>query len=146
MNLRQTSLQRAFELVRSGKCVSVGEIIERLKSERDNDDQVQGAEGSTYKTPGDPTMSYQIVENTSEGFIVHDVDNAEAALSLWFGLDGEASAIRDEHHEAISLTELIISVAANRLSERSPTSGIEVEDNEDLEVEEGKERTSSDPI
>jgi hypothetical protein len=89
-------------------------------------------------------MSYQIVEDTSDGFIVHNVDNADAALSLWYGLDGEVSAIKDEHQETISLTELIAIVAANKPS-GPPKSRIEIEANEDLEVDEGKEGTGGSP-
>ena len=90
-------------------------------------------------------MSYQIVENTSDGFVVHNVDNAETALSMWYGLDGEVSAIRDEHQETISLTDLIAIVAANKSGERPTKSRIEIEENEDLEVDEGKEKTGGYP-
>ena len=91
-------------------------------------------------------MSYQIVEDTGDGFIVHNVDNAEAALSTWYGLDGEVSAIKDEHQETISLTELIAEVAAAKPREDAPKSRIEIEENEDLEVDEGKEETGGYPI
>ena len=90
-------------------------------------------------------MSFQIVENTSEGFIVHNLDNAEAALSMWYGLDGEVSSIKDEHQETISLTELIAIVAATKPGAAAPQSRIEVEENEDLEVDEGREETGGYP-
>jgi hypothetical protein len=82
-------------------------------------------------------MSYQIVEDTGDGFIVHNVDNAEAALSTWYGLDGEVSSIKDERQETISLTELIALVAEAKRSDEAPKSRIEIEENEDLEVDEG---------
>jgi hypothetical protein len=90
-------------------------------------------------------MSYQIVENTADGFIVHNADNADAALSTWYGVDAEVSAIRDEQQQAISLTELIAIVAAAKSAEASTTSRIEIEENEDLEVDEGKEETGGYP-
>lgn len=90
-------------------------------------------------------MSYQIVEDTGDGIIVHNVENAEAALSKWYGLDGEVSAIKDDHQETISLTELIALVAAAKPSEDVPISRIEIEENEDLEVDEGKEETGGYP-
>ena len=91
-------------------------------------------------------MSYQIIENTGDGLIIHNVDNAEGALSLWYGLDGEVSAIRDEHQEKISLTELIALVAEAKPRDDAPKSRIEVEENEDLEVHEGKEETGGYPV
>jgi hypothetical protein len=91
-------------------------------------------------------MSYEIIENTGDGFIVHNVDNAEAALSLWYGLDGEVSAIKDEHQETMSLTELIALVAAQKPSEGVSKPPIEVEENEDLEIDEGKEETGGYPL
>ena len=91
-------------------------------------------------------MSYQIIEDTGDGLVVHNVDNAEAALSTWYGLDGEVSAIRDEHQEKISLTELIALVAEAKPRDVAPKSRIEVEENEDLEVDDGKEETGDYPI
>lgn len=90
-------------------------------------------------------MSYQIVENTGDGLLVHEAENAEAALSTWYGLDGEVSAIKDEHQETISLTELIALVAAAKPSRDAPHSKIEIEGNKDLEVDEGKEETGGYP-
>ena len=90
-------------------------------------------------------MSYQIVEETGDGVIVHNVDNAEAALSTWYGLDGEVSAIKDEHEQIISLPELIALVAEAKPSEDAPKSRIEIEENEDLEEDEGKEETGGYP-
>ena len=90
-------------------------------------------------------MSYQIVENTGDGLIIHNVDNAEAALSTWYGLDGEVSAIKDEHQETISLTELIAVVASQKPMGETPKSHIEIEENEDLEVDERKEQTGGYP-
>ena len=90
-------------------------------------------------------MSYQIVENTGDGFVIHNVDNAEAALSTWYALDGEVSAIKDEHQETISLTELIALVASQKPMGGASKSHIEVEENEDLEVDEGKEETGGYP-
>jgi hypothetical protein len=91
-------------------------------------------------------MSYQIVEDTGDGLIVHDVDNAEAALSTWYGLDGEVSAIKDEHQETISLTELIALVAAKKSNQPAPVSRIEIEEHEDLEVDEGRDETCGYPM
>ena len=91
-------------------------------------------------------MSYQIVETTSEGFVVHNADTAETALSMWYGLDGEVSAIRDEHQEIISLPELIAIVAAQKPMGGPSKTHIEVEENEELEVDEGKEENWGDPI
>ena len=91
-------------------------------------------------------MSYQLIEDTGDGLIVHNVDNAEAALSAWYGLDGEVSAIKDEHQETISLTELIALVAAAKPIEDATQSRIEIEENEDLEVAEGREETGGYPI
>jgi hypothetical protein len=42
MDIRKTSLQRAFELARSGKCASVHEIIVRLKAEKYDVSQIEG--------------------------------------------------------------------------------------------------------
>jgi hypothetical protein len=86
-------------------------------------------------------MSYQIIENTGDGLVIHTVENAEAALSTWYELDGEVSAIKDEHQETISLTELIAEVASAKPSEAAPKSRLEIEENEDLGVDEGKEET-----
>jgi hypothetical protein len=91
-------------------------------------------------------MSYQIVEDTGDGLIVHDVDNAEAALSTWYGLDGEVSAIKDEHQKTISLTELIALVAAKKSNQTAPVSCIEIEEHEDLEVDEGRDETGGYPV
>ena len=91
-------------------------------------------------------MSYQIVEDTGDGLIVHNLDNAEAALSTWYGLDGEVSAIRDEHQEKISLTELIALVAEAKPRDEAPKSRKELEKNEDLEVDEGKKEIGGYPI
>lgn len=91
-------------------------------------------------------MSYQIVENTGDRLIIHNVDNAEAALSTWYGLDGEVSAIKDEHQETISLTELIALVASQKPMGGAPKIRIDVEENEDLEVDEGKEESGGYPI
>ena len=90
-------------------------------------------------------MSYQVIENTGDGLVIHTVDNAEAALSTWYGLDGEVSAIKDEHQEKITLTELIALVAEAKSGKDAPKSRIEVEENEDLEVDEGKEQTGGYP-
>jgi len=90
-------------------------------------------------------MSYQIIENTGDGLVIHNVDNAEAALSAWYGLDGEVSAIKDEHQETISLAELIALVAEVKRSEDAPKTLME-EENEDLEVDEGNEATGGYPI
>lgn len=90
-------------------------------------------------------MSYQIVEDTGDGFIVHNVDNAEAALSTWYGLDGEVSSIKDEHQETISLTELIAIVASSKPIGNATKSTLEIKEKEDLEVDEGKENTGGNP-
>jgi hypothetical protein len=42
MEARKSALERAFEIARLGQCSSVDEIIQRLKTERYNADQVQG--------------------------------------------------------------------------------------------------------
>lgn len=42
MDLRKTSLQRAFELARTGKYLNVHEIIVRLRSERQDVAQIEG--------------------------------------------------------------------------------------------------------
>ena len=91
-------------------------------------------------------MSYQIIENTGDGLIIHNVDNAEAALSAWYGLDGEVSAIKDEHQETISLTELIALVAEAKRGEDAPKTRMELVENEVLEVDEGKEAAGGYPI
>ena len=91
-------------------------------------------------------MSYQIIEDTGDGYIVHNVENAEAALSTWYGLDGEVSSIKDEHQETISLTELIAKVAAAKPHQDASKSRIEIEENEDLEIDEGKDETGGYPI
>ena len=91
-------------------------------------------------------MSYQIIEDTGDGYIVHNVENAEAALSTWYALDGEVSSIKDDHQETISLTELIAEVAAAKPSEVAPKSRIEIEENEDLEIDEGREETGGYPL
>lgn len=61
-------------------------------------------------------MSYQIIENTPDGFVVHNIDTAETALSMWYALDGEVSAIKDGHLREIALPDLIAEVAANKSS------------------------------
>ncbi len=38
----QTSLERAFELARSGRCASIDEIKHRLKAEAHNQDVIEG--------------------------------------------------------------------------------------------------------
>jgi hypothetical protein len=91
-------------------------------------------------------MSYQIVENTPDGFVVHTADNAETALSMWYAFDGEVSSIKDEHQETLSLTDLIALVAANKSGERASKSRLEVQENEDPEVDEGMEETGEYPI
>lgn len=91
-------------------------------------------------------MSYQIIEDTEDGYIVHYVENAEAALSTWYGLDGEVSSIKDEDHETISLTDLIAEVAAAKPREDAAKSPIESEENGDLEIDGGKEETGGYPI
>ena len=90
-------------------------------------------------------MSYQIVEDTGDGYIVHNVDNAEAALSTWYGLDGEVSSIKNDQQEIISLPDLIAAVAAAKPTEGEDKSRIEIEENGDLEVDEGKEETGGYP-
>ena len=90
-------------------------------------------------------MSYQIVETTSDGFVVHKADTAETALSMWYAFDGEVSSIRDEHQKNLTLTELIAIVASQKPTGSAPKSRIEVEENEDLEVDEGKEETGGYP-
>jgi hypothetical protein len=42
MDIRKTCLQRAFELARSGKCLSVPEVVMGLKAERHDVSQVEG--------------------------------------------------------------------------------------------------------
>jgi hypothetical protein len=42
MTLRKTALEIAFELARSGKCLTVPEIVTRLKPERYDAIQVEG--------------------------------------------------------------------------------------------------------
>ena len=42
MGTERTTLERAFELARSGKCYSIMEIEKRLKSEGHNASQLQG--------------------------------------------------------------------------------------------------------
>ena len=90
-------------------------------------------------------MSYQIVEDTGEGLVIHNADNADAALSTWYALDGEVSAIKDEHQEIISLTELIALVASQKPMGEVSKARIEIEENEDLEVDEGKDATGGYP-
>jgi hypothetical protein len=42
MELRKTTLERAFELGRSGKCLDVSDILLRLKAEKYDISQVEG--------------------------------------------------------------------------------------------------------
>ena len=55
MDPRKTSLQRAFELARSGSCLNVYEIIMRLNAERYDASQVEG--------PALKKQLFQIIEN-----------------------------------------------------------------------------------
>ena len=91
-------------------------------------------------------MSFQLVEDTSQGVVVHNVDNADAALNLWYGIDGEVTAIKDEHQETISLPELIALVASAKPSADISQSRIEIYHNEDLKVGERKENTRGYPL
>lgn len=59
-------------------------------------------------------MSYQIIENTADGFVFHSADTAETALSMWYAFDGEVAGIKDEHQQDIGLADLIAVVAANK--------------------------------
>ena len=51
-------------------------------------------------------MRYQVIEKTSDGLVPHKVDTAALALSLWYALDGEVEAIRNENQQEISLADL----------------------------------------
>ena len=64
-------------------------------------------------------MSYQLIENTPDGFVTHQVDDAEMALSLWYGLDGEVQHIKNELNQDIKLEDLIAEVAAKKSSQRN---------------------------
>ena len=59
-------------------------------------------------------MSYQIIETTSDGFVTHTASNADLALSLWYAIDGEVQAIKDENQQEIAITDLVAEVAAKR--------------------------------
>lgn len=59
-------------------------------------------------------MTYQIIESTSDGVVVHNADNADIALSMWYALDGEVEAIKDQYYQQIAITDLIAEVAAKR--------------------------------
>lgn len=63
-------------------------------------------------------MPYQIIENTSDGLIVHNVKDAETALSLWYALDGEVETIKDEQANEIELSDVIALVAAKKFSKK----------------------------
>jgi hypothetical protein len=43
MEVRKTAIERAFELAGSGKCLNLSDVIKRLKSERYNAAQIEGA-------------------------------------------------------------------------------------------------------
>ena len=43
MEVRKTALERAFELARSGKCLNLSDIIKKLKAEKFDANQIQGA-------------------------------------------------------------------------------------------------------
>ena len=47
-----------------------------------------------------------MIEKTSDGLVPHTVDTAALALSLWYALDGEVEAIRNESQQEISLADL----------------------------------------
>ena len=51
-------------------------------------------------------MRYQLIENASDGFVTHAGQPAEQALSLWYALDGNVEAIKDEQGLQISLSNL----------------------------------------
>ena len=51
-------------------------------------------------------MKYELVETTSDGLVTHKAETAEQALSLWYALDGEVQAIRDENQQEVGLAEL----------------------------------------
>lgn len=59
-------------------------------------------------------MSFQIIETTSEGVVTHTASTADLALSLWYAVDGEVQAIKDENHQEIAITDLVAVVAAKR--------------------------------
>lgn len=47
-----------------------------------------------------------MIEKTSDGLVSHTADTAALALSLWYALDGEVEAIRNENQQEISLADL----------------------------------------
>jgi hypothetical protein len=51
MDLRKTALERAFELARSGKCLSFNDIVQHVKTEGYSLDQLAG-----------PTLKKQLLE------------------------------------------------------------------------------------
>jgi hypothetical protein len=51
-------------------------------------------------------MRYQLIEITADGLVTRNVETAKQALSMWYGLDGEVQAIRNESQQEISLEEL----------------------------------------
>ena len=52
------------------------------------------------------TLKYQLIENTSDGFVTHAADSAELALSLWYALDGDVQSIKNEQRQELSLSDL----------------------------------------
>ena len=57
MALTKTTLQRAFELAQSGKCLNVMEIVKQLKSEKYDYSQIEG--------PALKKQLLQIIQNKS---------------------------------------------------------------------------------
>ena len=51
-------------------------------------------------------MRYQLIEITADGLVTRNAETAKQALSMWYGLDGEVQAIRNESQQEISLEEL----------------------------------------
>jgi hypothetical protein len=60
-------------------------------------------------------LKYQVIEKTSDGLVPHTVDTAARALSLWYALDGEVEAIRNENQQEISLADLRIAAEKEKV-------------------------------
>ena len=60
-------------------------------------------------------MKYELIETTSDGLVTHKAETAEQALSLWYALDGEVQAIRDENKQEVGLAELRAAVTTDKV-------------------------------
>ena len=60
-------------------------------------------------------MRYELIELTSDGMVSHRAETAEQALSLWYALDGDVQAIKDERQQEVSVEELRAAASSEKV-------------------------------